>query len=149
MAGLFNVGDFMPSIAWMDLQGIREGGRKKLHKKFGVLIAKMIEQRAATKHHCEGKPGFLHVVMANSEDPNGERLTTTNIKAFLLGSKFNLSVIGFIHGRDRYIVEHLRVGDCGDAEETDDLRVEWVISRGRLLAGIRHPKAPLPPGHLQ
>lgn len=82
-AGFFNIGDFIPSIAWMDLQGI-ERGMKKLHKKFDVLITEMIEQHAATAHHRKGKPDFLDAVMANSELPDGERLTVNNVKALLL-----------------------------------------------------------------
>lgn len=82
-AGFFNIGDFIPSIAWMDLQGI-ERGMKKLHRKFDVLITKMIEQHTATAHQRRGKPDFLDVVMANSEISEGERLTVTNVKALLL-----------------------------------------------------------------
>ncbi|PKI77207.1 hypothetical protein CRG98_002417 [Punica granatum] len=88
-AGFFNIGDFIPSIAWMDLQGI-EGGMKKLHKKFDVLITKMIKQHAATARERKGKPDFLDVVMANSELSEGERLTVINIKALLLVCPFHV-----------------------------------------------------------
>ncbi|XP_010247486.1 PREDICTED: flavonoid 3',5'-hydroxylase 2-like [Nelumbo nucifera] len=57
-AGLFNIGDFIPSIAWMDLQGI-EGGMKKLHKRWDGLISKMIFEHKATAHERKGKPDFL------------------------------------------------------------------------------------------
>ncbi|KAK1586703.1 hypothetical protein Q3G72_005300 [Acer saccharum] len=82
-AGFFNIGDFIPSIAWMDLQGI-EGGMKKLHNKFDVVITKMIKEHMASTHERKGKPDFLDVVMANREVSDSEKLTITNIKALLL-----------------------------------------------------------------
>ena len=82
-AGLFNIGDFIPSIAWLDLQGI-ERGMKRLHKRFDVLLTKMIEEHSSSAHERKGKPDFLDIVMANRENSVGERLTLTNIKALLL-----------------------------------------------------------------
>ncbi|KAI9194519.1 hypothetical protein LWI28_006744 [Acer negundo] len=80
----FNIGDFIPSIAWMDLQGI-ERGMKKLHKSLDVLITKMIKEHMASTHECKGKLDFLDVVMtANPEISDSEKLTITNIKALLL-----------------------------------------------------------------
>ncbi|KAG6399477.1 hypothetical protein SASPL_140958 [Salvia splendens] len=46
-AGYFNIGDFIPWLAWMDLQGI-ERGMKKLHKKWDRLIE--------SKHPKKGSP---------------------------------------------------------------------------------------------
>ena len=84
-AGFFNIGDFIPSVAWMDLQGI-ERGMKKLHRRFDVLLTKMIEDHSATSHERKGKPDFLDVLMANQENSDGARLCLTNIKALLLVS---------------------------------------------------------------
>ncbi|XP_044483699.1 flavonoid 3',5'-hydroxylase 2-like [Mangifera indica] len=82
-AGFFNIGDFIPSIAWMDLQGI-ERGMKKLHKKFDILITKMMEEHIATSHERKSKPDFLDIIMANRDNSDGKRLSITNIKALLL-----------------------------------------------------------------
>ncbi|KAJ7964976.1 Flavonoid 3',5'-hydroxylase [Quillaja saponaria] len=82
-AGFFNIGDFIPSIAWMDLQGI-ESGMKKLHKRFDVLLTKMMKEHEASAYKRKSKPDFLDVVMANRENSVGERLSMTNIKALLL-----------------------------------------------------------------
>ncbi|KAF3453127.1 hypothetical protein FNV43_RR03561 [Rhamnella rubrinervis] len=82
-AGFFNIGDFIPSIAWMDLQGI-ERGMKRLHRRFDVLLRKMIDEHTASAHERKGKPDFLDIVMANRENSEGERLSMTNIKALLL-----------------------------------------------------------------
>ncbi|XP_043691388.1 flavonoid 3',5'-hydroxylase 1-like [Telopea speciosissima] len=82
-AGLFNIGNFIRSIAWMDLQGI-EGRMKKLHKKWDSLITKMIKEHEASAQERKGKPDFLDVVFANQGNSEGERLSDINIKALLL-----------------------------------------------------------------
>ena len=84
-AGYFNIGDFIPILAWLDLQGI-ERGMKSLHKKFDALLTKMIEEHVASslKSH-RVKPDFLDRLIAQSkEDSDGEKLSLTNIKALLL-----------------------------------------------------------------
>ncbi|XP_042491913.1 flavonoid 3',5'-hydroxylase 2-like [Macadamia integrifolia] len=84
IAGLLNIGDFIPSIAWMDLQGI-EGGMKKLHTKWDALITKMIKEHQELANEGKGKkPDFLDVIFANRENSEGERLSNVNIKALLL-----------------------------------------------------------------
>ncbi|KAK0578075.1 hypothetical protein LWI29_004708 [Acer saccharum] len=90
-AGFFNIGDFIPSIAWMDLQGI-ERGMKKLHNKFDVVITKMIKEHMASTHERKGKLDFLDVVMANREISDSEKLTITNIKALLLSTGGNVAL---------------------------------------------------------
>ncbi|GMI89080.1 TRANSPARENT TESTA 7, CYTOCHROME P450 75B1 [Hibiscus trionum] len=82
-AGIFNIGDFIPSIAWMDLQGI-EGEMKKLHKRWDVLLTKMMEEHAETARERKGKPDFLDILMANRENSDGEKLSLVNVKALLL-----------------------------------------------------------------
>ncbi|KAL3324781.1 hypothetical protein AABB24_038741 [Solanum stoloniferum] len=83
VAGYFNIGDFIPKLAWMDLQGI-EKGMKSLHKKFDDLLTKMFDEHEATTYERKENPDFLDVVMANMDNSEGERLSTTNIKALLL-----------------------------------------------------------------
>ncbi|KAJ8551941.1 hypothetical protein K7X08_028384 [Anisodus acutangulus] len=83
VAGYFNIGDFIPKLAWMDLQGI-ERGMKRLHKKFNDLLTKMFDEHKSTSYERKGKPDFLDVVMENRDNSEGERLSTTNIKAVLL-----------------------------------------------------------------
>lgn len=97
-AGLPNIGDFIPYIAWMDLQGI-EKGMKKLHKKFDVIITKMINDHVATEHLRKGKPDFLDVVMGE-----GEKLSITNIKALLLVISYLFILIDFILNLDFFLI---------------------------------------------
>ncbi|KAI3450913.1 hypothetical protein Pfo_007578 [Paulownia fortunei] len=82
-AGYFNIGDFIPSLAWMDLQGI-EKGMKRLHKKFDDLISRMLDDHLASARERKAKPDFLDIIMANRDNSEGERLSTSNIKALLL-----------------------------------------------------------------
>ncbi|XP_034688483.1 flavonoid 3',5'-hydroxylase 2-like [Vitis riparia] len=82
-AGYFNIGDFIPSIAWLDIQGIQRG-MKHLHRKFDRLLTKMMEEHTASAHERKGNPDFLDVIMANQENSTGEKITITNIKALLL-----------------------------------------------------------------
>lgn len=84
VAGYFNIGDFIPVLAWLDLQGI-ERGMKALHKRFDALLTRMIEEHVASSHKRKGKPDFLDAVMAHhKEESEGEKLSLTNIKALLL-----------------------------------------------------------------
>ncbi|KAL1569295.1 flavonoid 3',5'-hydroxylase [Salvia divinorum] len=87
-AGYFNIGDFIPWLAWMDLQGI-ERGMKKLHKKWDRLIGKMLDDRLKSTHKRNDKPDLLDSLLANHDDDSNDdeedcKLTTTNIKALLL-----------------------------------------------------------------
>ncbi|KAH7511738.1 hypothetical protein FEM48_Zijuj12G0014700 [Ziziphus jujuba var. spinosa] len=83
LAGLFNIGDFIPSIAWLDIQGT-EGQMKRHHKKFDALLTKMLEEHEQTAHLRTRNPDFIDVVMANRECDDGSKHTFTNIKALLL-----------------------------------------------------------------
>ncbi|KAF5181913.1 Flavonoid-3',5'-hydroxylase [Thalictrum thalictroides] len=82
-AGLFNIGDFIPSIAWMDMQGIVRR-MKILHKKFDALLDKMFKEHRATRNDRKDKPDFLDVLMNNMNNVGEEKLSDTNIKALLL-----------------------------------------------------------------
>ncbi|GAB2267132.1 hypothetical protein Dimus_002117 [Dionaea muscipula] len=83
LAGLFNIGDFIPSIEWMDLQGIQRK-MKRQHDKFDALITRMIEEHMNTVNEREGNPDFFDIVMSIKEDTDGVKLTMTNYKALLL-----------------------------------------------------------------
>ncbi|OAY61292.1 hypothetical protein MANES_01G178000v8 [Manihot esculenta] len=136
-AGLFNIGDFIPSIGWMDLQGI-ERGMKKLHKKFDVLLTKMMEEHMATTNQRKGKPDFLDVIMANRENSDGERLSITNIKALLLnlftaGTDTSSSIIEWA------LSEMLKNPKI--LKRTHD-EMDQVIGRSRRLEESDIPKLP-------
>ncbi|XP_047147559.1 flavonoid 3',5'-hydroxylase 2-like [Vigna umbellata] len=85
VAGYFNIGDFIPFLAKLDLQGI-ERGMKHLHNKFDVLLTNMIQNHVASKHKRKNKPDFLDMVMAHygEDDAHGDKLSFINVKALLL-----------------------------------------------------------------
>lgn len=82
-AGLFNIGDFVPWLGWLDLQRI-ERGMKKLHSKLDKIITKMLDDHLKSAHKRKAKPDLLDSLLGNRDSIEGERLTTTNIKALLL-----------------------------------------------------------------
>ncbi|KEH33357.1 putative flavonoid 3',5'-hydroxylase [Medicago truncatula] len=78
-----NIGDFVPFIGWIDLEGV-VGKMKRLHKRFDEFLTKLIEDHVNCAHERKGNPDFLDIVLANDDDNFGERLSLSNIKALLL-----------------------------------------------------------------
>ncbi|XP_054790648.1 flavonoid 3',5'-hydroxylase 2-like [Prosopis cineraria] len=84
--GYFNVGDFIPFLGWLDLQGI-ERGMKRLHKRFDALLTRMINEHVASNDRRKSKPDFLDAIMAylgGDHSDADHNFTLTNIKALLL-----------------------------------------------------------------
>uniref|UniRef100_A0A5B6ZD60 Flavonoid 3'-monooxygenase n=1 Tax=Davidia involucrata TaxID=16924 RepID=A0A5B6ZD60_DAVIN len=119
LAGVFNIGDFVPALEWLDLQGVA-AKMKKLHARFDSFLSAIIEE-----HKISGGAGggaqthtdFLTTLIslkdeAGDGDGDGEegKLTDTAIKALLL----NLFTAG---------------------TDTSSSTVEWAIAEL-----IRHPK---------
>ncbi|KAJ0961516.1 hypothetical protein J5N97_001689 [Dioscorea zingiberensis] len=81
--GLFNIGDFVPSIAWMDLQGI-QGKMKSVHERLDEMIKRLLDEHAASAAEREGRPDFIDLVMASKlRDDDGETLSDVNIRALI------------------------------------------------------------------
>lgn len=85
LAGVFNIGDFVPSLAWMDLQGVQKK-MKKLHSRFDQFFSRMLEEHKAEARNGGGKKDFLSVLLSLRNDADGEggKLTDTDMKALLL-----------------------------------------------------------------
>ncbi|KAH7844363.1 hypothetical protein Vadar_027189 [Vaccinium darrowii] len=137
-AGLFNVGDFIPSVAWMDLQGI-EGGMKRMHSKWDDLITRMVKGHSESAHERKGNPDFLDVLMANKENSQGTgSLSLTNIKALLLnlftaGTDTSSSVIEWA------LAEMVLNPDILKRAQQE---MDQVIGRNRRLQESDIPKLP-------
>ncbi|KAG6529048.1 flavonoid 3'-monooxygenase CYP75B137-like [Zingiber officinale] len=92
LAGEFNVGDFVPWLRWLDLQGVVER-MKRLHRKYDEMLDGIIEEHRRAKA-AGGRGGggggkgrdLLSVLIELTEKPDDEggKLTDTNIKALLL-----------------------------------------------------------------
>ncbi|KAF4403066.1 hypothetical protein G4B88_027837 [Cannabis sativa] len=112
LAGIFNIGEFVPALEWLDLQGVA-AKMKKLHKRFDTFLGGIIEEHktkiAQNKQHTHDLLTTLISLNENSEDES-QKLTDTEIKALLLNM--------FTAGTD-----------------TSSSTVEWAIAEL-----IRHPK---------
>jgi len=84
LSGMFIIGDYVPSLAWMDLQGVKTK-MKKLHNRFDEFFTKMIKEHQTASVDA-GRDNFLSVLWAlrNDADGKGGRLTETDIKGLLL-----------------------------------------------------------------
>ncbi|KAH7677337.1 flavonoid 3'5'-hydroxylase protein, partial [Dioscorea alata] len=81
--GLFNVGDFVPSIAWMDLQGI-QAKMKRVHERLDEMIKRLLDEHKATTAERQCSPDFIDLVMASKlRDDDGEKLSDVNIRALI------------------------------------------------------------------
>nr|QTW92175.1 flavonoid 3' hydroxylase [Cistus creticus subsp. creticus] len=120
LAGEFNVGDFIPALEWLDLQGIT-AKMKNLHKRFDAFLTTILEEHKAKIRQggTKGKHTDLLstlILLQQQEEGVGDggdgggKLTDTEIKALLLNM--------FTAGTD-----------------TSSSTVEWVIAEL-----IRHPK---------
>ncbi|EEF47771.1 flavonoid 3-hydroxylase, putative [Ricinus communis] len=112
LAGVFNIGDFVPAVEWLDLQGVA-AKMKKLHKKFDAFLSEMVEEhKTSGSDGSEKHTDMLSTLVSLKEEDDGEggKLTDIEIKALLLNM--------FIAGTD-----------------TTSSTVEWAIAEL-----IRHPK---------
>ncbi|KAK6123084.1 hypothetical protein DH2020_043171 [Rehmannia glutinosa] len=111
LSGVFNLGDFIPPLEGLDLQGV-VAKMKKLHKRFDAFLSAILEEHK-NKGSCgtEGPVDLLSMLISLKDvDNEKERLTETEIKAFLLNM--------FAAGTD-----------------TTSSTVEWAIAEL-----MRHPK---------
>ncbi|KAF8722917.1 hypothetical protein HU200_022055 [Digitaria exilis] len=85
LAGVFNVGDFVPALAWLDPQGVVRR-MKRLHRRYDDMMDRIIREREAAE---EGKD-LLSVMLARMRqhqplaDGDDTRINETDIKALLL-----------------------------------------------------------------
>ncbi|XP_059638663.1 flavonoid 3'-monooxygenase [Cornus florida] len=117
LAGVFNIGDFIPALDCLDLQGVASK-MKKLHARFDSFLTAIIEDHninGADQSNCGGSQKHTDLLstlisLKNQVDDEGGKLTDTEIKALLLDL--------FTAGTD-----------------TSSSTVEWAIAEL-----IRHPK---------
>ncbi|OAY75266.1 Flavonoid 3',5'-hydroxylase 1, partial [Ananas comosus] len=83
LAGLPNVGDYVPAVAWMDLQGI-ERRMKELHRRVDVVLSRVMREHEATAVERKGRPDLLDQVVASRDSLEGEKLSDIHFKALLL-----------------------------------------------------------------
>ncbi|XP_071696338.1 flavonoid 3'-monooxygenase-like [Rutidosis leptorrhynchoides] len=111
LAGEFNLGDFIPALDWLDLQGIVKK-MKKLHVRFDSFLSKILEEHKKGNYNGSGHSDLLSTLISLKDDVNevGGKLSDVEIKALLL----NLFTAG---------------------TDTSSSTVEWAIAEL-----IRHPQ---------
>uniref|UniRef100_A0ACD5T6H9 Uncharacterized protein n=1 Tax=Avena sativa TaxID=4498 RepID=A0ACD5T6H9_AVESA len=91
LAGVFNIGDFVPALRWLDPQGV-VGKMKRLHRRYDGMMDGFIGERRDGKGGGDGKTkDLLSVMLGNNNnarpDGGGEGMMSfnhTDIKALLL-----------------------------------------------------------------
>eukprot|EP01018_Ginkgo_biloba_P005071 Gb_27804 [translate_table: standard] len=82
LSGEFNIGDFIPYLEWMDLQGLRRR-QKHIHKVFDDFFEKIIQEHVENK--SRDHRDFVDVMLQLSEDNTMDiEITRDNIKAVIL-----------------------------------------------------------------
>ncbi|CAK8565205.1 unnamed protein product [Lathyrus sativus] len=112
LGGVFNIGDFFPSLEWLDLQGV-QAKMKKLHKKFDAFLTNIIKEHETSNYSkSEKHKDLLSTLLSLKEeiDEDGNKLNDVEMKGLLL----NMFVAG---------------------TETTSITIEWAIAE--LL---RNPK---------
>lgn len=88
-AGLFNISDFVPALAWLDLQGV-QAKLRRIHDQFDVLITKLLADHAATNadRARAGRTDFVDRLRAavGVDDEDGETISEVNIKGLIFVS---------------------------------------------------------------
>ncbi|CAI9284025.1 unnamed protein product [Lactuca saligna] len=85
LAGEFNIGDFIPALDWLDLQGITKK-MKKLHVRFDSFLNTILEEHKTGSGAPSGHVDLLSTLISLKDDADGEggKLSDIEIKALLL-----------------------------------------------------------------
>lgn len=84
LTGVFNIGDFVPALDWLDLQGVA-AKMKKIHKRFDAFLTTIVEEHTANVEDGQHNDllGTLLSLREDADDEGGE-LTNAEIKALLM-----------------------------------------------------------------
>ncbi|XP_076902531.1 flavonoid 3'-monooxygenase-like [Bidens hawaiensis] len=85
LAGEFNIGDFIPALDWLDLQGIARK-MKKLHARFDSFLNTILEEHKSGEGGASSHRDLLSKLISLKDDADGEggKLSDVEIKALLL-----------------------------------------------------------------
>ncbi|KAJ9568497.1 hypothetical protein OSB04_004463 [Centaurea solstitialis] len=86
LAGEFNIGDFIPALDWLDLQGVTKK-MKKLHLRFDSFLNAILEDhKNGGDVVASGTVDLLSTLISLKDDADGEggKLSDIEIKALLL-----------------------------------------------------------------
>nr|ANY30306.1 flavonoid 3'hydroxylase [Oryza officinalis] len=147
LAGVFNVGDFVPALRWLDPQGV-VAKMKRLHRRYDDMMNGFINERKAGAQPdgvAVGEHGndLLSVLLARMHeeqklDGDGEKMTETDIKALLLnlftaGTDTTSSTVEWT------LAEMIRHPDVLKEAQYE---LDTVVGRGRLVSESDLPRLP-------
>ncbi|GLJ22391.1 hypothetical protein SUGI_0421480 [Cryptomeria japonica] len=102
LMGEVNIGEFVPYLDWMDLQGVKRR-MKKLHNSFDGVVKKIIEehQQRRREFHKESETKDIIDVLLEMESLDGREITEENIKAivfdmFVAGVESTSTTLGWV-----------------------------------------------------
>jgi len=82
LGSTFNIGDYIPFLAWMDLRGLK-GRLKNMHNIIDILLEKIIDEHVI-QNDPNATKDLLDVFLAASADKDMEpQITRDNIKAVI------------------------------------------------------------------
>nr|UNO76255.1 flavonoid 3'-monooxygenase [Glycyrrhiza uralensis] len=84
LGGVFNISDFIPQLAWLDLQGV-QAKVKKVEKKFHAFLTNIIEEHKSSISKGGEHKDLLTALLSHVgvPDENGHKLTEHEIKGLL------------------------------------------------------------------
>ncbi|KAF0929272.1 hypothetical protein E2562_019594 [Oryza meyeriana var. granulata] len=145
LAGVFNVGDFVPALRWLDPQGV-VAKMKRLHRRYDDMMNGFInERKAGSKPTGEHVNDLLSVLLARMQeqqkldsDGDGKKITKTDIKALLLnlftaGTDTTSSTVEWA------LAELIRHPDVFKEAQHE---LDTVVGKGRLVSESDLPRLP-------
>ncbi|CAJ2639273.1 unnamed protein product [Trifolium pratense] len=117
LSGVFNISDYVPSLEWLDIQGV-QAKMTNLQNRFDVFLTNIIEEHETSNSKNEKHKDLLSTLLSLKEetDDDEDKLTDIEIKALLLDM--------FVAGTD-----------------TSSSTIEWAIAEllknPRILAQVQ------------
>lgn len=85
LLGVFNIGDFIPPLDWLDLQGVK-ARTKRLFSRFDAFLTTILDEYKISNHNKH--QDLLSALLSLKETPHeGHKLVESEIKALLGVSK--------------------------------------------------------------
>ncbi|CAN1312232.1 Flavonoid 3'-monooxygenase [Linum perenne] len=125
LAGVFNIGDFVPALEWLDLQGVASK-MKKLHLRFDSFLSQLLEEHGKTAHDVssKGHVDFLSTLIG---------LTYLMQNMFTAGTDTSSSTVEWA------IAELIRSPKIMAQLQSE---LDSVVGRDRLVTELDLPKLP-------
>ncbi|KMZ57977.1 hypothetical protein ZOSMA_7G00060 [Zostera marina] len=139
LAGVFNIGDFVPGIGWLDIQGV-VGKMKNLHKRYDIFLNNIIAEHERSQKDDGDLLSVMIGLKKNKEDLTGEGETVTDIdiKALLL-NLFSAGTDTTTSTLEWALAELIRHPDILEHLQQE---IDGVVGRDRLVSDTDLPNLP-------